>query len=167
MSLCEESHRLLVDGRSPHAKAHFLIFVRRGVSGDFIAIALDLVMQPNRERVLYTWSAGIDPGLDHLGQTYGLIQKALIDLDRTLARWQIRIAIVEANHGAVPRRSVEWQLLKELVEARGEVYTGMRAPIGLREPPDHDHVLTELIGVSSLYLCCSPMVPRGVARVIS
>lgn len=167
MSLSEEPHRLFVDGRPPGAKEHFLIFVRREVSGDFIALALDLVMQPWRERVLYTWSVGIDPDLDHLGQTYGLIQKALLDLDRTLSRWQSRIGQVEVNKGAIPRWSVAWMLLKELVEARGETYTGMRAPIGMHEPPDDDDVLMDLLGVDSLYLCCSPMVPRGVARILA
>lgn len=168
MSLREESDRLLVDGRSPSATEHYLMLVRREVGGDFVAVALDLVMQPWRERVLYTWSAGIDPDLDELSQLYGLIQKALIDLDRTLSRWQIKIASVDANAGAIPRWSVGWMLLKELTEdSRREPYTGMRAPIGMREPPDYDHVLMELIGVDNLYLHGSPIVGRGGARIFS
>lgn len=103
MPLSEEPHRLLVNGRQPGTKEHYQIMVRREVSGSFIAIALDLAVMPLRERVLYTWSAGIDPDLDHLGQTYGLIQKALIDLDRTLSRWQIKIASMEPT--PVPSRA--------------------------------------------------------------
>lgn len=59
-------------------------------------------------------------------------------------------------------------LLKELTEdSRREHYMGMRAPIGMREPPSYDHVLMELIGVDNFYLRCSPIVGRGGARIFT
>ncbi|GEM_PF-4922730 len=163
MSLLEESSCLLRDGQQPSRKAHYGINVRRETSGDFVAFALDLVELPRRDRVLYTWSHGIDPDLDEVQQLYGLIQKAILELDTTLGRWQIRVGSIEGQKGAMPRVAVGWTLMKELVESRsGKAWMGMSAPRGMSEPPSYDHVLAQLRDVDNFYLSCSPLVrPSG------